>query len=186
MKVVAGTCEKPLQLSRHKGLPEQQKRREIKARTGHWSFHLSWEFMGNRLSVCVDHADGGLTVAALFWSHSFRLVMGEHHVLPVSVSTGQLRFFHFCWLSSAPSGYCPATQASRIASKGCDSARAMTGQILNSPLSHGEIVKSAYIFGEISSKLCWCVVIDAVFVLFGTDLLIVSLTHRQTPQIYVL
>lgn len=88
---------------------------------------------GNRLSVTVDHADGALTVTALFWCHSFRLVMGEHHVLRVSGSAFPLLLTQ---LSSMRR--CPATQASSVRSKGRDSDPVTTGPNLNSPLSYGK------------------------------------------------
>lgn len=92
-KVVAGPCEKLLQHSCHKGSPEQQKK-QIKVRSDHWL--STWvgatkRFMGTRLPITGDNADGGTTVTALFLRHSFRLATGER-VRPGRVSTEQLRF----------------------------------------------------------------------------------------------
>lgn len=48
--------------------------------------------MENLLFFTVYRAGGGLTVATLFLCHPFRLVIGEHRVLPVRVRPVQLRF----------------------------------------------------------------------------------------------
>lgn len=55
---------------------------EIKAGPDQRPFHSSGCHQEAHGNACVEHADGGLTVPALFSCHSLRSVMGEDRVLP--------------------------------------------------------------------------------------------------------
>lgn len=95
--------------------------------------------------LAVYHADGGPTVTALFLCHPFRLVIGEHRVLPVRVSSSDL---DFCWLGSASSGHCPTTHASSVTPKCCDAGHVMCGTSLNLTSQVWGNSSTSYIFAN--------------------------------------